>query len=734
MKLQVVDKNLSAMTVNKNQEIEALLQSHQTRIRVVGCGGGGNNTVTRLMEVGVTGVDTLVINTDAQDLLSAKADDKILIGRVLTKGLGGGSNPQIGEESARENRKEIEEALQGADMVFVTCGLGGGTGTGSAPIVAEAAKRLGALTIAVVTLPFWEEGVMRWENARLGLEKLRANADTIIIIQNDKLYEIAPDLPLGQAFKVADEVLVNAVKGIIDLVTTKGMVNLDFADIRAIMQNGGTAMIGLGESEGPERAQRAIEMALQNPLLNIDITGARNALINITGGLEMSLKDTRTIMKIVAEKLDSTAKIIWGARIDPDMGNSVRALVIVTNFQEGKNLMLGADRTLQLQKESAAAAKIAAPASVEKSEEASHDATTNLAATKQTQPAQEKMKAAPSRPAKKNTPNFGKSSRPLHVSLDMTPLDENELNVNSTNHMRRAPAHPSMPREIRPPAAQTNSVGNAISSEPAGAPRLPEPMLPAPEAKPARPQESNALLTKPSKSETFTPPALAEAPIPPEPKPAVTGAAPATSFNSRPTTGLLSKQKSFKEKNLINLQTLQEAVVYLMANPQDEETWQNIKLSMEGINRSAQMLEFHKIAEYAGTLEEVAERVLQGIFKVTPEIVEVFTRAATVLDGMIYNDAPALQVAQQHQTKLQHLANEYREAKPREKPAANSPKTAPPAAENSMRTATNRVVSQPTPSSPAAKDSAQSASRRVQTDDEVMAYLKGRFAAHRETP
>lgn len=157
MKLQVADKNLSAMTVNKNQEIEALLQSHQTRIRVVGCGGGGNNTVTRLMEVGVTGVDTLVINTDAQDLLSAKADDKILIGRVLTKGLGGGSNPQIGEESARENRKEIEEALQGADMVFVTCGLGGGTGTGSAPIVAEAAKRMGALTIAVVTLPFWEE-------------------------------------------------------------------------------------------------------------------------------------------------------------------------------------------------------------------------------------------------------------------------------------------------------------------------------------------------------------------------------------------------------------------------------------------------------------------------------------------------------------------------------------------------------------------------------------------------
>lgn len=735
MKLQVADKNLSAMTVNKNQEIEALLQSHLTRIRVVGCGGGGNNTVTRLMEVGVTGVDTLVINTDAQDLLSAKADDKILIGRVLTKGLGGGSNPQIGEESARENRKEIEEALQGADMVFVTCGLGGGTGSGSAPIVAEAAKRLGALTIAVVTLPFWEEGVMRWENARLGLEKLRTNADTIIIIQNDKLYEIAPDLPLGQAFKVADEVLVNAVKGIIDLVTTKGMVNLDFADIRAIMQNGGTAMIGLGESEGPDRAQRAIEMALQNPLLNIDITGARNALINITGGLEMSLKDTRTIMKIVAEKLDATAKIIWGARIDPDMGNSVRAMVIVTNFQEGKNLMLGADRTLQLQKEPVAVAKIAAPAVVEKPENAKHDANTILTEAKPTQPAPQKMKFAPPRPGKKPAPSLGKSSRPLHVSLDMTPLDEDELNVRATNpgnHMRRAPAQPTMPQEVRPPAAQTNSAGNAVSSQPASTPRLPEPLTP--EVKPVRPQESSAFLAKPSPSETqieFTPPAPAKAPAPPEPKPAVAGPTPAASFNSRSTAGLLSKQKSFKEKNLINLQTLQEAVVYLMANPQDEETWQNIKVSMEGINRSAQMLEFHKIAEYAGTLEEVAERVLQGIFKVTPEIIEVFTRAAAVLDGMIYNDAPAMQVAQQHQAKLQHLANEYREAKPREKAAASAPK----ASENPTQPAANiRAASQPLLSGPAANDNAQLAGRRAQTDDEVMAYLKGRFAAHRETP
>lgn len=318
---------------DKDKEIESLLSSHKTRIKVVGCGGAGNNTLSRLVEAGVQGVTAVAVNTDAQDLLYAHSDDKILIGREITNGLGAGSNPEIGEKSARESQDQLKAHLENSDMVFVTCGLGGGTGTGSAPIIAEIARELGALTIAVVTLPFTEEGVMRWENARDGLEKLRANSDTVIVVQNDKLLEIAPDMPLNQAFKVADEILANAVKGITELVTEKGLVNLDFADVRAVMKNGGTAMIGLGESEAEDKALEAVDMAVQNPLLDVDITGAKSALIHITGGEDMSLKDARIIMKAVAEKLDPAARVIWGARMDAAMANSLRVMLIVTGLQ-----------------------------------------------------------------------------------------------------------------------------------------------------------------------------------------------------------------------------------------------------------------------------------------------------------------------------------------------------------------------------------------------------------------
>lgn len=332
--LLTIEKNSQRMSADKNKELEAVLRSHQTRIRVVGCGGGGNNTITRLMEIGVKGVETLAINTDAQDLLATNANDKILIGKNITKGLGAGSIPQIGEDSARENQQEIEEALRNTDMVFITCGLGGGTGTGSAPIVAEVSKKLGALTIAVVTLPFTDEGVVRWENAKLGLEKLRQSTDTIIVIQNDRLFEVAPDLPLEMAFKTADETLVNAVKGVTELITEKGLVNLDFADVRAIMQNGGTAMIGIGESEGVDGAQAAVALAMQNKLLDIDVTGAKSALINVTGGAQMPLKDAKRVMQVVAEKLDASAKLIWGARIDPSLDQSIRVMLIVTGLPE----------------------------------------------------------------------------------------------------------------------------------------------------------------------------------------------------------------------------------------------------------------------------------------------------------------------------------------------------------------------------------------------------------------
>ena len=317
-----------------DKELEKILQSHRTVIKVVGTGGAGNNTVNRLMELGVKNVETIAVNTDAQDLLYAVAHKKILIGKTITNGLGAGSDPQIGEESAKENMEEVKSAISGSDMVFVTCGLGGGTGSGSAPVVAEIAREIGALTIAIVTIPFSEEGVLRWKNAQYGLERLKKAADTVIVIQNDKLWEIAPDVPLNDAFKLSDEILVNGVMGITDLVMEKGLVNLDFADVRTIMKDGGTALIGLGESDSANRAVEAVEMAIQNPLVDLDIVGARSALMNIMGGSDMSVKDAKTAMQTLAKKLDSNARIIWGARINPELNNSIRVMIIATGLRE----------------------------------------------------------------------------------------------------------------------------------------------------------------------------------------------------------------------------------------------------------------------------------------------------------------------------------------------------------------------------------------------------------------
>lgn len=314
----------------KDEELESLLKTHRTKIKVIGAGGAGNNTITRLTEVGIKGVETVAVNTDAQDLLFTKAEHKILIGKNLSNGLGAGSNPQIGESAARENEAEIRELLEGCDMVFITCGLGGGTGTGSAPVVAEIARSLNALTISVITLPFTEEGVMRRENAKAGLAKLREHSDTVIVVQNDRLLDMVPDLPLNAAFKVADEILTNAVKGITELVTEKGLVNLDFADVKSIMKDGDTAMIGIGESNTENKAQDAVAKAIDNPLLDVDITGAQSALINITGNESMSIREARSVMISIAEKLDPNARIIWGARIDPGMEDKIRVLLIAT--------------------------------------------------------------------------------------------------------------------------------------------------------------------------------------------------------------------------------------------------------------------------------------------------------------------------------------------------------------------------------------------------------------------
>jgi cell division protein FtsZ len=327
-------KGMSISKPNElDAELEALIAKQKTAIKVVGCGGAGNNTINRITEVGVAGALTIAINTDAQDLLYTSADKKILIGKELTRGLGAGSIPKIGEDAAREQETEIRSSVQGSDMVFITCGLGGGTGTGSAPIVAEIAKKTGALVVGIVTMPFSMEGSRRYENASMGLEKLEANVDTLIVIPNDKLLELAPDLPLHTAFKVADEILTNAVKGIAELVTKAGLVNLDFADIKAVMGSGGVALIGVGESDSNNRAEEAVQKAIENPLLDVDIAGATGALINVAGGSDLTLDEARRVVETVSSKLDDDARVIWGASISEDLQGSIRTILIITGVK-----------------------------------------------------------------------------------------------------------------------------------------------------------------------------------------------------------------------------------------------------------------------------------------------------------------------------------------------------------------------------------------------------------------
>jgi len=317
-------------TEEVDRELEELLAKHRAKIKVVGVGGGGNNTINRVTEIGISGAETIAVNTDAQDLLYTDADIKILIGRETTGGLGAGSIPKIGEESARENEHDLRKRLQGADMVFVTCGLGGGTGTGAAPVIAEISKKMGALTVGIVTIPFTMEGQRRYENAIIGLEKMERIVDTLIVIPNDKLLELAPDLPLQTSFKVADEILTNAVKGIAELVTKAGLVNLDFADIKAVMGDGGVALIGVGESDTENRATEAVEKAISNPLLDVDISGATGALINVSGGQSLTLNEARKVVETVSERLDEDARIIWGAQISDDLENTLKTMLIVT--------------------------------------------------------------------------------------------------------------------------------------------------------------------------------------------------------------------------------------------------------------------------------------------------------------------------------------------------------------------------------------------------------------------
>lgn len=317
----------------EDEELLNILKQHQARIKVIGVGGGGNNTLNRINEIGIEGAKIIAVNTDAQDLIETTADKKILIGKELTKGLGAGAAPKIGEESAKESEAQLKEALKDSDMVFITSGMGGGTGTGAAPVVAEIAKKSGALVVGVVTVPFAMEGSRRYENAMIGLEKMERFVDTLIVIPNEKLLEIAPNLPLHTAFKLADEVLTNAVKGITELVTKTGLINLDFADIKAVMTDAGMAMIGLGEADSENRAEESVERALNNPLLDVNLQNATGALVNVTGGSDMTLDDARKIVAKVADTLDEDAKIIWGAQIQEELEKVIKTMVVITGVK-----------------------------------------------------------------------------------------------------------------------------------------------------------------------------------------------------------------------------------------------------------------------------------------------------------------------------------------------------------------------------------------------------------------
>jgi cell division protein FtsZ len=351
MHMDNISKGVNVKRINEaDKELEEFLSQQRATIKVIGVGGAGNNTINRMSEVGITGAETIAVNTDAQDLIYTTSDRKILIGKDSTKGLGAGSIPKVGEEAAKESESELKGMLQHADMVFVTCGLGGGTGTGAAPVVADIAKKCGALVVGVVTLPFSMEGHRRYENAVIGLEKMEQIVDTLIVIPNDKLLELAPDLPLHTAFKVADEILTNSVKGIAELVTKAGLVNLDFADIRTVMGNGGVALIGVGESDTENRAVDAVEKAINNPLLDVDISGATGALINVVGGPDMTLNEARKVVETVSERLDEDARIIWGAQISEDLANTVRAMLIITGVKS--NQIFGQDIEISGEKKS----------------------------------------------------------------------------------------------------------------------------------------------------------------------------------------------------------------------------------------------------------------------------------------------------------------------------------------------------------------------------------------------
>lgn len=327
--------------ITNNPAVSDMIPETLAKIKVVGVGGGGNNAVNRMITAGLRGVDFIAVNCDAQALFLSKAQNRIQIGEKLTKGLGAGANPEIGQKAAEESRDQLIEELQGADMVFVTAGMGGGTGTGAAPIVADCARQAGALTVGVVTKPFSFEGKRRMNQAEAGIVNLKDRVDTLITIPNDRLLQVIDRrTSMLDAFRIADDVLRQGVQGISDLISVPGLINADFADVKTIMSNAGSALMGIGTAKGDNGAVEAAEAAIKSPLLEASIEGARGVLFNITGGKDLSLFDVNEASNAITEAVDPEANIIFGAVIDENLDDEIRVTVIATGFNS-KNPALG---------------------------------------------------------------------------------------------------------------------------------------------------------------------------------------------------------------------------------------------------------------------------------------------------------------------------------------------------------------------------------------------------------
>ncbi len=319
------------------EELELTPGENFAQIKVVGVGGGGGNAVNRMINEGLAGVEFIAVNTDNQALMLSKSETHVRIGDKLTRGLGAGGNPEIGRKAAEESQDELYEVMRGADMIFIACGMGGGTGTGASPVIAQIAKELGALTIGVVTRPFTFEGKKRMDNANSGIEALKQQVDTLIVIPNDRLLQMADKrATLQQAFSLADDVLRQGIQGISELITVPALINLDFADVRTIMSEGGAALMAVGRAEGDDRARQSAEMAINSTLLDVTIDGARGILFNITGGTDLTLFEINEAAAIIKESAHPDVNLIFGAQVDESLGDEVRITVIATGFEQGR--------------------------------------------------------------------------------------------------------------------------------------------------------------------------------------------------------------------------------------------------------------------------------------------------------------------------------------------------------------------------------------------------------------